>query len=325
MNTHKSNSPSTSPKITQIDELPKLIYWRNDFLTAKSASWATVTKQCYTSVIDLYIEYVSEHYGPDHWPPSRYDILAWLEDVRSRNTDTTAATYWKHIRTWLNYLEIIGETSCETNPVHIIKKLKLQPREPTELEYVAFTQEELDILFGHLNENSDTLIGCRDLALLKFQYHSGCRSGEVARLKIDELDLEDETPSALIRARNSKTGKYRHVYFNKNVAKELKRWLKSLSDASYQGAYVFPSLRYGRPGGKMSVDSINHMLQRRLKEAGLPHKKAHALRHSHAEHGVDKVGIKRVQRQLGHSDLRTTARYLRGKDPDRAEAYMKWA
>ena len=299
---------------------PPLLKWRDDFLAAKSGSWSSDSKRCYESVINLYIKYV----GEDQWPPDRSDILSWLDDVRSRNTETTAATYWKHIRTWLNYLEGIGMLDQDTNPVHIIKKLRLQPREPKDLEYIAFEKQELEELFAYLDHLPDSLYAARDLALLRFQYVSGCRSGEVVQLKIKDLDLTDDTPWARIGARNSKSRRFRYVYFNNEVAAELKGWLEMLAKTGYRGEYVFPSLRYGRPGGPMLAESINQMLRRRLKQANLPQKKAHALRHAHAEHGVEKVGIKKVQKQLGHSDLRTTARYLRGRDKDRGNAYKNW-
>jgi integrase len=53
----------------------------------------------------------------------------------------------------------------------------------------------------------------RDLAILRFTYATGCRIGEVAGLKMRDLDLKEG--KATIWPNTSKTKKPRTVYFGR--------------------------------------------------------------------------------------------------------------
>ena len=47
-----------------------------------------------------------------------------------------------------------------------------------------------------------------------------------------------------------------------------------------------------------------------------------ALRHTSALDALDEgISLEKVQRQLGHANIKTTMGYLRGRDEDRARAY----
>ena len=75
----------------------------------------------------------------------------------------------------------------------------------------------------------------------------------------------------------------------------------------------------------LTRNGLHQMLQRRLSEAGLPHRKVHAFRHASARHALAHgIDLRKVRDQLGHSSISVTANYLRGLDPDRANAYHKW-
>jgi integrase len=70
--------------------------------------------------------------------------------------------------------------------------------------------------------------------------------------------------------------------------------------------------------------ALYDILQRWCDKAGIPRRKFHALRHSSALDAIDEgISIDKVQKQLGHSSIQTTMRYLRGRDPDRARAYRE--
>jgi hypothetical protein len=119
-----------------------LIKWRDDFIRSKRLRWSPKTKRCYESILNLYIQYV----GEDHWPPTRTGILDWLNSVQEQASETTAATYWRHLKAWLNYLEAVGALDWQSNPIYLIKKLGLQPREADE-DYASFDEEELKQLY----------------------------------------------------------------------------------------------------------------------------------------------------------------------------------
>jgi integrase len=171
-----------------------------------------------------------------------------------------------------------------------------------------------------------SLAAKRYLALLRLQYITGCRSGEVAAITFDDLELTEGPPAARIRARNSKTNESRTVYINNQAKNDLVIWFEALQEAGYSGQAIFPTLYNGIPGeNAVQAVGIYQMLQRRLKEAKLPPRRAHSLRHASARHALAKgIDLRKIRDQLGHSSISVTAKYLGGHDPDRAEAYNNW-
>lgn len=298
----------------------QLILWRDDFVKSKSVRWAPNTKRSYLNAINLYIT----HVGEDHWPPSRVNVLEWLESVKQRTSEITTASYWRHVRAWFNYLEIIDVLDTRTNPTHMIKKLKLQPVAPKP-EFLSLDKEELEQLFSYLEKLPFSLFALRDLALLRFQYISGARCCEVASLSRKDLHLSDELPCAHIQAKVSKNKKFRVVYVNDQVRNNLNQWIDALKTVDYTGDAIFPTLYNGTPGKAITAEGIYRMFQRRLVQAEMERRRAHTLRHSSALHAIaDGIDLRKVRDQLGHSSIVVTAGYLKQSDPDRGQAYKNW-
>lgn len=298
----------------------QLIIWRDDFVKSKSVRWAKNTKRSYQNAINLYIAYV----GEDHWPPNKTIVLEWLETVKTRTSETTTASYWRHIKAWFNYLEMIDVLDRNTNPVNIMKKLKLEPVRPS-LDYISFDKQEIEQLFNHLKELPFSLLASRDLALLQLQYFSGARCCEIAALRHQDLHMSDELPNVHIQANVSKNKKFRVVYVNERVKTSITQWINALTTSGYSDEAIFPSLCNNRPGKQLTAGGIYQMLQRRLIEANLQHKRAHAIRHSSALHAIAcGIDIRKIRDQLGHSSIAVTASYLKQYDPDRGQAYKNW-
>ena len=131
---------------------------------------------------------------------------------------------------------------------------------------------------------------------------TGLRRGELLGLKWKDVDfangtirvqrqvarINGEIVEAPLKTKNS----YRTVTIGPDAVGILKEQKEKTEDE-----YVFPSPN----GGPISPDSVNHMLHRVLKRAGLPQVRFHDLRHTFAtlalQNGVD---IKTVSGMLGH-------------------------
>ena len=129
---------------------------------------------------------------------------------------------------------------------------------------------------------------------------TGLRRGELLGLKWSDIDLD----KGIIHVRRQvlrQNGKiieiplktknsYRSIAIGVDVIKVLKRM-------EQKDKYVFPSPF----GGSMSLDSVLHMLQRVLKQAGLERIRFHDLRHTFSvlalQNGVD---VKTLSAMLGH-------------------------
>lgn len=293
------------------------------FMAAKRLHWRAKTLENYRVALDSYVA----HAGADHWPPTVGGILDWLEAVRDRASETTAASYWGHARAFLNYLEETG--AIDDNPARTIKRLRLAPRAPRKGP-VAFSHKEVNTLFAYLAGRLPALDARRDLALLHLLYVTGMRSGEVCTLRWTELDLDEYTVT--IQALVAKSGNGRLVYFCQTVRAELADWRRWLRGEGYNAPWVFPALHFdnhrkvcrltGRP---LTIYGLNQMFHRRLEEAGIPHRKVHALRHSHILHALQfGIPIDQVRDQVGHRNIQSTEAYLSGWDEDRKRSYRNF-
>lgn len=131
---------------------------------------------------------------------------------------------------------------------------------------------------------------------------TGLRRGELLGLKWEDIDLQNgvihvrrqvarvdgEVKELPLKTKNS----YRNISISWDAVAMLTEM-----EAHRSSDYVFPS----STGGPISPDSVNNMLHRVLKRAGLPSIRFHDLRHTFAtlalQNGVD---IKTVSGMLGH-------------------------
>jgi integrase len=289
-----------------------------DFLQTKRRKWRPKTREVYTSILNLYVA----HVGLNHWPPTRQGVLSWLDAVElAGNSQTTINTYWTHVRTFLNYLEKIGALASTDNPVRQLVALELEP-EPEDLPPIAFPPEDLVRLFEFLDAEAakGDLYAIRDRAVLRLAYVTGIREGELAALSFDQLDLDQCEVSIL--AGTSKSKKHRPVYFDDQAARDLEAWLDVRPNrAGVQQVFVSLGGRVPR-GSSIKPHALYDLLERRCFQVGIQRRKFHALRHSSALDALDEgISADKVQKQLGHTSLKTTLRYLRGRDEDRAQAY----
>jgi site-specific recombinase XerD len=161
---------------------------------------------------------------------------------------------------------------------------------------------ELDLLKGRTTWPKRYMLV--DLALF-----TGLRVSEIASLKMEDLSLKTKDPFLIVR--NGKRGKKRDVYLSNRLTRHLKKYIdykkKTLNESIDDEAYLFP----GRNGEKSSVFTLMMSFKRAVKEAGLPeHYSIHSARHTYATYLLHNTqDLRYVQKQLGHSNINTTALY----------------
>jgi len=136
--------------------------------------------------------------------------------------------------------------------------------------------------------------------LLSLIYAAGLRLGEVARLRVGDLDLDRR----MLHVRAGKGGKDRYTLLSEGVCRMLSRYPL----ARHPSAFVFPGNRDGR---HITARTIQKVFQNACLRAGIPkHATVHTLRHSFATHLLESgTGLRHIQELLGHSSSRTTEIY----------------
>jgi integrase/recombinase XerD len=148
--------------------------------------------------------------------------------------------------------------------------------------------------------------GAKYQAALSLAYGTGLRAGEVASLKIGDIDSE----RMLIRVEQGKGRRDRNAILSPTLLAVLRAWWRHAhcKGKMLPGGWLFPGQN---PVNPMSTRQLNRACHTALEHAGIDKRVSmHTFRHSFATHLLEQgVDIRVIQVLLGHAKLNTTALY----------------
>lgn len=175
------------------------------------------------------------------------------------------------------------------------------PRQTFKLPGVLQVEEMaqfLDFDFG------DTPAGIRDRAIFELLYATGMRVGELASLKLADLDLKRRSLRIV-----GKGNKERVVFFGDKALQALSGYREARSQLvrGIDPQFLFLNLQ----GRRFTETRIRQVLNRHMQQAAVQKKiSPHAFRHSFATHLLNSgADLRWIQELLGHSSLSTTQKY----------------
>lgn len=285
------------------------------FLTAKANTRAYKTFYFYSTGL-----YAYRDFAPQIWPPTPESIEAYLYSVKKRGLkETSIRGYYKALKIWCTWLVKRGKLT--SNPFDQVERPpapKLLPRVPKE--------PDLRRLFDYLRAFAHTghWPNVRALALWSLAFDTGLRIGELAALTV--ADVPDDGQTAFVRG--GKTHTDRVVFFSQDVAVALRRWLSIRATlplpANLEALWVdhFIRSRHASEWRKFPTGGMRQELRELCLRAGCTHLNPHALRHGYAVYALrNHANISDIQRQLGHTNIATTSRYLMCDDTGRSERH----
>ena len=158
--------------------------------------------------------------------------------------------------------------------------------------------------------NDVTPAGARDAAMIAVAAGTGARRAEVAGMRFEDMAMteDDSAEIQVIGKRN----KQRTLDINNGALHALKDWI--VLRGTDPGPMFYAINKGGRilAGHGLTTTALDFILIKRSKEAGLSDLDWHDLRRTVAGELLDAgADIVTVQKILGHSDPKTTARYDR--------------
>jgi site-specific recombinase XerD len=203
---------------------------------------------------------------------TRTDLEAFLADLLTRRTASTAATYYKPLK--LLYAWLAEEEEIPADPMRRMKR-PIVPDKPVPI----VPADGLKRLFRACAGN--TFEARRDTALLMLLLDTGARRDEMAGLKLADVDLELDVLLVLGKGRRERT-----LPFGRRAGQALDRYLRARGRHRYAD---LPWLWLGQ-NGRLTDTGLRMMLRRRGTQVGLPGLHPHQLRHTFAHEWLAQGG-----------------------------------
>lgn len=303
--------PEPKPALILDPALQKAI---DAFLNVKALKSAR-TQTWYETSIRLFCEHLIEA-GLEQWPA---DVETLADNINSFTAacqrrglkDESISGYLRALTSWLKWLAKRKRIPAGLGElIEWPERIRPLPK-AAKPEDVA---KMMSLLEQSSNERWQNL---RDYALLTLALDTGARIGELASLTLPALDMKQRN----FQARGTKTNTDRTIVFSPAAAVILQAWLNKRAELDLPADLlaVFVSEPKGLPWQPLTDSGMRQVLKRWQNRAEITRFNFHSLRHSYAVYSLRaKADLTDIQRQLGHSTVTTTARYLLVDDAGRA-------
>jgi site-specific recombinase XerD len=220
------------------------------------------------------------------------EIRGFLESVVATKASATARQRYASLKQLFRWLYEEGE--IPVNPMERVKAPALQ-----EPPVPVLSDDQLRALIAAASGKS--FEQRRDEAMIRLFLDSGIRLGEMAALRVEDLDLDLEVVIVLGKGR-----RLRSAPFGQRTTTSLDRYVRSRK--SHPEAER-PELWLGRKGA-LTDNGIAQMLRRRGKEAGIEGLHPHQFRHTMAHRWLAAGGAEGdLQRLAGWASPQMLRRY----------------
>lgn len=304
-------------------------------------SIAESTVYSYRRNIRFFIEYLREEQNKGILDAETSDLRKYLTECSENgDKDKTIVTRRSAISRFYAELPTLAEddyipippSECPKNPedgydgTWRVKSSHKADESAEDVQYLS--PAEIKKLWT--NVPAPTL---RNRLMIRLCYQTGCRAGELTKLKVSHIDRDDRTiriPTSISKS------DARKVVYKPSLDSLLQRWL----DGGYRDAvprdspFLFPTSR----GDHISKGRLRDIVHEAANEADLNEEiytdtigktrtkvSPHILRHSFAvntlKHNV--LNVRELQEILGHTSLETTEIYLEAASDDAKDRYRQ--
>lgn len=247
------------------------------------------------------------------WQSGLFNVVPYAGHPQHPPGDGQLSTYTIRrivgdVRTFLNWCVSIG--LLEASPAAGLK----QPAEPERLPK-ALSVRDFDKLLAaaadwHGNKyNYAAAYVARNTAVLYFLASTGCRVGGLCSAERHTLQIANDTASIVVTEKGRGGGSTRTVYLSATATLAVLEWLDHRPHARHDR--IFTGIEGKSAGEALRPAAVRQMLNRLAKRADVsdnfnPHAFRHACAREWLRNGAD---LATVSQLLGHSDVRTTAKY----------------
>ncbi len=223
--------------------------------------------------------------------------------VRRDLKASTIRTYGSKLHAFFEWLLLRGDLM--KNPI-----TKRSLPTPDYSDKRALNRQSIErIITSIIQHSRNSFILKRDLALVQVLLFCGVRRNELLSIKV--LDVDFQKATLRVNGNTSKSKKTRVVPLNATVLLHIEDYLAERRRKNYKCEYLFTS---SSQDTQLTEHGLKHMVDRLIEQSGVKFH-IHQFRHSYAS-ALARANTSsfKIQKLLGHSDLRMTERYLRSTD-----------
>lgn len=199
-------------------------------------------------------------------------------------------------------------------------------------DYIALSSEEAEKLLANA-----TAPKVRNTLMMKLQLETGPRVGELVKVRLDDIDIEEGTVT--YRTLKKDDVEWRTLEFGFGVKALMNKWLNQGYRDRFKSANDSPYVFVSRRAPRISESGYNEKVKEAAQMAGIQKRtridsngkqewkvRSHVLRHTYAESMVDNgCDISRLADLMGHESIETTRKYLDHNEKTLRKAQREFA
>ena len=266
------------------------------FLTDRKISGCSeATIRFYEYVVGKFLRFIEENNLDSSVESIHQHILPFFSHLQQQNlSPSTYHTLFRGLRVFTRFLHHEGYVKDGIR----LPKVKqphtaISPLNPSQMKTILHSFD------------TKTYLGLRNYTIIRLFLDTGMRLGELSRLQLNELNLEDGFVMV-----HGKGAKDRYVPIGRSTIKCLWNYIKKRAVIDVNtNPYLFLTQR-GTTLSARGIQIVFRSLKKKINLIGVrlsPHLLRHSFALAYIENGGDPFSLQRI---LGHTDQTTTSKYV---------------
>ena len=274
------------------------------------------TIKTYNTELRMFVSYLEEGMGKRLEGLTAEDISLYREHLIKTYSAATAAKKLAVLRRFLIFTYMAGATAVNPEALRFFAK---SPRVRHDPSYNVLTEDELSRMLS-----AARMTNYRDYVLLALMAGCGLREAEVVEIRIGDF-REAGNDQVLLRIRG-KGDKVRNVPISPELWQLVQKFVL-LSGCSFNSHLDVRKPLFASRVGKdktLTTRSVQNIVKKYVRAASITKAiSPHSIRHTVGTNmAVNEAPLLVIQQFLGHSDPKTTLRYIRRAEELATRAYQ---